>query len=430
MDLFKGLGITVGEPSLIEVAPDNLAMSNRIKKGHLQQERQGVEDSSRERLWKGIGADENDLVKHDLKAPSIPQHAKGDANGDGYGSESLKDNHGESHHSDASKELIEDKVDEVDRVTAADEEEAPGTRVRLAVSAAGGVWRSRSVESCLDDLCKGFDNMPLKPGGKAKKPEKDPVQRKQEQQQKKELGVEKAAKKCDDDKDSMIKVTKEKTSPKLIASVHENSPGVAERRRPAVMKSELDEVVEAAKSFKPAPAPARAAAPAPKRNGFVKAQGPGGIVFDFGPITGNKFADFGTELLRGGDPIQENIANEQAAAYDKALTNFVTKGRADAVAPVPFGNVDNGWKDQLDKSMDQQVVEAYKSGALEEKTVVAPSQYNKTEITLGGEVIKATSETDAALIELMLKSQAAPEAGGIIADAMGGGKVGICADAI
>jgi len=424
MDLFKGLGITVGEPSLIEVAPDNLAMSNRIKKGHLQQERQGVENSSRERLWKGIGADENDLVKHDLKAPSIPQHAKGDANGDGYGSASLKDNHGESHHSDASKELIEDKVDEVDRVTAADEEEAPATRVRLAVSASGGVWRS--VESALDDLCKGFDNMPLKPGGKAKKPAKDPVEVKQELQQKKELGVSKAKKKDDD---SIIKVTKEKTSPKLIANVHENSPGVAERRRPAVMKA-LDETASAAKKYTPAPVQARPAPVQAKRNSFIKAEGPGGIVFDFGPLTGNKFADFGTELLRGGDPVQESIATEQQNAYDKALTNFVTKGRADAVAPVPFGNVDTGWKDQLDKSMDQQVVEAYKSGALEEKTAVAPSQYNKTEITLGGEVIKATSETDAALIELMLKSQAAPEAGGMIADAMGGGKVGICADAI
>lgn len=143
-----------------------------------------------------------------------------------------------------------------------------------------------------------------------------------------------------------------------------------------------------------------------KKKGFIKSQGQGGMIFDFGPLTGNPMADQATALLNAhGDSVQMNNAKYQSELYDKALNNFVTKGEKEFMIAhgQPFGEFSKESKEMLDKPMDQQVAEAFAKGQLDNKasTPAVTNSHNNVQIGVGGEVIKATSETDAALIEMM-----------------------------
>ena len=136
-------------------------------------------------------------------------------------------------------------------------------------------------------------------------------------------------------------------------------------------------------------------------------KGEGGLVFNFGWLTGNPVADNTTRLLQQfADPVQEQIARDQRRDFSKAMSNFIATGE------VREGNegVHSQWHDQLSKSMDQQVTEAIKKGEITVDSNSDPKQhisgdFNKSQMVLKGETIVAQSETDAAVIEMMKSMQ-------------------------
>ena len=83
----------------------------------------------------------------------------------------------------------------------------------------------------------------------------------------------------------------------------------------------------------------------------------------------------------------------------------------------------------LGKSFDQQVQDEYDQGKLyqDRSAPAVKNDFNKTEITLGGQVIKATSETDAALIKMMQSQEVQGDPNGMAIDATNGGKVSVTA---
>ena len=245
-------------------------------------------------------------------------------------------------------------------------------------------------------------------------------------------------------------IKKEKMSKKqmsLVASMHENSPAFTakksfpvppakpsmrlkkqpvpkeeaalerkERKEFLTTKSDIDEIYDLIKGgsveeikeeervAKAAPAPVKKSEKSEYlRRSHVRTAGQGGIVFDFGPLTGNPIADNATALLnRHGDAVQMNNAKYQATEYNKAIDSYVEKGDAAfSQENSPFSNL-NGGAD-LDKPMDQQVAEAFAKGLLDndKSTPAVQNHHNEKQMNVGGEVIKATSETDAALIEMM-----------------------------
>lgn len=231
----------------------------------------------------------------------------------------------------------------------------------------------KSIDSTLDDIIKG---MSVRVPKHAPKPEKSKEEKKIERQLLKEqMG-----------KAEMPEGVSKKEFKKM-ANLHENSDGVAERR---------------------------------KASPFIKSQGPGGIVFDFGFKTGNALADHATALLnQNADPVQSANANYTANSYNKALESYVTKGeQAYMQTATPYGNVDEAWSKQLNTPMDTQVKEAFEKGQFSDdnSTPAVINQFNKTEMNLGGQVIKATSETDAALIEMMRSSLIQDDGSGMIAE--------------
>lgn len=195
-----------------------------------------------------------------------------------------------------------------------------------------------------------------------------------------------------------------------IANLHENSPEILEKKKAAksvkkksVGKSELDELVDLVKS-QPQEKQVVKSEEFLRRNSvkptkqFIKSQGLGGIQFDFGPRTGNPFADNATDLLNQfSDPIQASIAKSQRDQWEGALNSFVAQGERAYSGEARGGNFADP-HGALNKGFDQQVKEAHEAGQLED----APHpQFSKSEITVGGEKVQATSETDAALIEMM-----------------------------
>jgi hypothetical protein len=139
---------------------------------------------------------------------------------------------------------------------------------------------------------------------------------------------------------------------------------------------------------------------------MVKSSGPGGIQFDFGPMTGNPIADNATLLLnRFGDQTQADIAAGQRNEIAQAFGNFISKGEQYS----PFGAIPEAWTKQIAGSCDEAIKGMFERGELdcsEDGSVksVGPAlrnRFNQNSIQLGGELVKATSETDAALIEMM-----------------------------
>jgi hypothetical protein len=141
-------------------------------------------------------------------------------------------------------------------------------------------------------------------------------------------------------------------------------------------------------------------------NPHIKAIGKGGIVFDFGDMTGNKIADEYTQILRShSDPVQNSTVQYQNESYNKALVDYVNAGGAknDQTEQTAVGTVAKGWGDMLNKPMDEQVKEAMASGAFDGNTEMGKvkGEFNAAQINVGGEIVKGQSETDAAVIEMM-----------------------------
>lgn len=195
--------------------------------------------------------------------------------------------------------------------------------------------------------------------------------------------------------ESDLSGAKLKREAKKMAKLHENAPAVAE-------KSLIDELVDLVKSDNFAKKVPAQRAPAPARKsmkGFVKAAGAGGVIMDFGHRTGNPHADRFTALLQqNSDRIQSEIAVDQANSYEKALKEYVTSGDKAYMAKHngPGPGVD------LDTPMDKQVANEFAKGQLQVSQ--ARKSFGEQTIAVGGETVQATSETDAALIEMMKNS--------------------------
>ena len=200
---------------------------------------------------------------------------------------------------------------------------------------------------------------------------------------------------------------------------------------PAFGKSILDEVVDLVKSGHTLPksTPVRKSAPVNK-GAHVIARGPGGVQFEFGMITGNPIADRGTAILNEcQDPTQAGIAKGQRQAYKRALGEWCEKG-----APMEgqTGQVNSEWADQFNTPVDEQMKKAQAAGALNENPYQsAPAgdggtfennRFSDTEIVVGGKVVKATSETDVAMIKAM-QGNITAQSHGVIADLTGGGVI-------
>jgi hypothetical protein len=175
---------------------------------------------------------------------------------------------------------------------------------------------------------------------------------------------------------------------------------------------------------------------------FVKSAGPGGIIMNFGASTGNPIADnFSRHLNAFAEPVQEQTALDQAAAYERSLTDYVEKGEQKFMQSQhgsTNGGMNDGWAKQMNTSMDQQVKEAFEKGELgkgEENPLLRsvqksqqasfPQQAQPTgqqvQSVVAGQQLSAQSETDAQVMEMynsMMKSQEV-QAGEFVADTKG-----------
>jgi len=145
---------------------------------------------------------------------------------------------------------------------------------------------------------------------------------------------------------------------------------------------------------------------------FVKAAGPGGVIFDFSQARGNPLADrFAALLNYHSDPQQVQIAKDQHAAYQKALGNFVDLGESrfnQSSGQGSFEGVHKAWNQQLSGSTDATIKKLYEEGKLVvddptsiEKGGAGMPQFGDAKINIGNETVHATSETDQAVMEMM-----------------------------
>ena len=208
--------------------------------------------------------------------------------------------------------------------------------------------------------------------------------------------------------DSLIVMVEDRNDPDMIATVHENSNELGRLERPP----------ETFKSSVP----------------FLKSAGAGGFRFDFGPMTGNPIADRTTILLnRHADPTQLQIATDQQAAYEHSMKSFIKTGKTSEEAGVSSG-IHDEWTKSMNMPMDKQVEKAFAEGALDNRTSpstpAVKNDFNKSSISLGGMDIKATSPTDAALIEMMKAEMANTDTSGmVVVDARHGGAEPVVVDA-
>jgi len=163
-------------------------------------------------------------------------------------------------------------------------------------------------------------------------------------------------------------------------------------------------------------------------NPLVKS-GPGGVLFNFGANAhGNPMvARYNNLLHHHADGEQLAIAKAQEQEINQAFNQYVDQGQhayelqkgEEALGPNP--GVHGGWDEQLSQSTDQQMITAFKKGILSgdpnQSGPAAPDvplnkdgtpgsvgprgDFRKSSIQLGGNKIQATSETDAALIEMI-----------------------------
>lgn len=365
MDVFKKLGIIVGMPSLVQ---------EEVQKSEQEQRLEG------QVVRKGYGSNPRDVLEAQLSkgGVSVP------------GAEEVKGMHGEEFHSDTHKESV-DAATEVKEVAETDGPVKKSlTRSELLLKALDDLseeplmkkkaakkgdlvdWaKEEEKEHEMDKAshCEKANKIfPVKPSLKVKQQPKDEEQKKEE----KEAAIVKG---------ELPKGISKKEFEK-VANLHENSPKVAEQ----------------GKGGQPVQR---------KPSQFIKSQGPGGIYFDFGGVTGNPLADNATALLNTTvDPIQASIVAMQKSEMDKAMMKYIEKGH-DAYTREAMGFDGNNVTDPhgaLNKPMDVQVKESFEKGEFGGNNTPAPVTVKKGDTTMtlpNGEVIKGMSETDAAVIEMM-----------------------------
>lgn len=184
--------------------------------------------------------------------------------------------------------------------------------------------------------------------------------------------------------------------------------------------SELDDLVDLIKSAeqKPVQQVQRPVRRVKKANRFVRSMGPGGTVFDFGRWTGNPIADRTTMLLQEmGDPVQAAQAQNSERLFRGAVDKFAVLGEQGY----------NNWRNQVPQNPVPEAREQVQShGAPSgfhgvssapevqksqpapqpQQSVPTPAQhqpidFHRTEINVLGQTVKASSETDAGVVELV-----------------------------
>jgi hypothetical protein len=133
----------------------------------------------------------------------------------------------------------------------------------------------------------------------------------------------------------------------------------------------------------------RQAPPRKKEGMHVRKSGAGGVIFDFGQDQNMHpaFRTFETLMNRHTDHTQAQIAQAQRGDFEKALDNFVDMGEYEF--------------DQHNRRQDSEMAVAAQRGMEETK-----KSYAHTSTKVGNETVVATSETDAAVME-MFKSEMA-----------------------
>lgn len=117
--------------------------------------------------------------------------------------------------------------------------------------------------------------------------------------------------------------------------------------------------------------------------GFIKKSGAGGIIMDFGRNTSihKGFQSYEHLLNTMGDPTQVQIANHQNNSFEKALDTFVEMG-----------------EDQYRQHYNEEEYRLQEEGKVNYEE--AKKSYAHTATRIGNENVVATSETDAAVIEM------------------------------
>ena len=405
MDIFKQLGITVGNKSLINETVSK-SESNDKEMPLTQWARIGQGDTVRDRLDAQLS--KGMCMVFPIGIPLMRKEL------DRAGQAELKNTHGEQFHTDNDKQ-----VEEV--LTSVEEIHLSLSREELFLKAMGvtvlkaekismpkkefvaehkklvGVLNSPShkddleeakeqkkelqvkkseLNDCLDDIIKGFEAPSTRVPKKAPKQPKDAETKKVEREQLKEQAGDLM-------KNKAMPAGVSKKEFAKVAGLHENSPGIAEKRKPVP---------------------------------FIKSEGPGGVVFDFGWRTGNAMADNATKLINDNvDVVQLNNAKYQQNTYNAALTSFVKKGE-EAFMQHENG-IDFTGGHLLNKTNDQQVKEEFEKGTYSPEAPKAPiTRFSGTQMMLNGELIKACSETDAALIQMMNEQTQRDSGGGFVAD--------------
>lgn len=177
---------------------------------------------------------------------------------------------------------------------------------------------------------------------------------------------------------------KTKKNSEAVEAAHKLSFAYGTKERLEANKSELDNILDLLKA---GPVQVEVIGgeetPAPRqRTGLIKAMGPGGIVFDFGAITGNPIADrLMLAMNENGEHTQMSILKYQKDTADQALIEYVEKGEAEFMAK-------NGiHAEEADPAKMEAVMKA-------------KAEVNQTTIRIGREEIVAQSETDAAIVEM------------------------------
>lgn len=211
-----------------------------------------------------------------------------------------------------------------------------------------------------------------------------------------------------------MNMSDEEMAKKIKRGLHENSRGVMKKK-----KSELDDVYDLVKNRKgpgdQIEVEKGKVGLGAKNNSFVKAMGPGGVQFDFGNVTGNPIADTYNSIFQNNiDPTQAQIAEYQAVGYDKAVKNFIEKGETTHIRE--YSQEEDVGKSELTPN---QVPVDYRK------------QFHETTVNIGGEIVKAQSETDKFVLEQhkeMFKSL--PNEDGTVMDITGSGPGGVVIDAV
>jgi hypothetical protein len=153
------------------------------------------------------------------------------------------------------------------------------------------------------------------------------------------------------------------------------------------MSNPLEDLVKSIQAEKEKPVrksqPVRRQRPQQPKRKYVKKSGAGGVIMDFGGASNMHpaFKSFEHLMNRHGDPTQSQTANHQSNQFEKALDNFVDMGEHEYAKHVQHEEI--------------RVQEESRIGYEEAK-----KSYAHTETKVGRETVTATSETDAAVIEM------------------------------